>query len=156
MVKTDQSSLKFLWEQREIGTEYQRWVTKLMGFDFDILYNPGASNKVVDALSRRNNGMVGLGALWSTHRVDWDELDAEISKDPLLSSLREQVAKGEEVLKGFKLLNGHLCYKDRFVIPKKSIFIPSLMKEYHDSPIGGHLGNIKLMLGSLHTSFGKE
>lgn len=39
--------------------------------------------------------------------MDWAELDAEILGDPLLSSLREQIAMGEEVLKGFQLLNGN-------------------------------------------------
>lgn len=89
VVKTNQSSLKFLWEQREVGTEYHKWVTKLMGFDFDILYNLGASNKVVDALSRRSIVETAMGALWSTQSVDWAELDAEILGDPFLSSLRE-------------------------------------------------------------------
>lgn len=143
VVKTDQSSLKFLWEQREIGAEYQRRVTKFMGFDFDIVYNPGASNRVADALSRRHDEVVTLAALWSSQNVDWAELDAEIMRDPLLSSLRERVAKGEEVLTGFRLLNGQLWYKDHLVIPKNSTFIPSLLKEYHDSPIGGHTGEHK-------------
>lgn len=33
IVRTDQSSLRFLLDQRIIEAEYQRWITKIMGFD---------------------------------------------------------------------------------------------------------------------------
>ena len=51
-VKTNQQSLKHLLEQIEIHGDYQKWVMKLMGFDFSIDYNPGKNNLVVDALLR--------------------------------------------------------------------------------------------------------
>lgn len=38
LVRTDQQSLSYLTQQREISPDYQKWVTKLMGYSFDIQY----------------------------------------------------------------------------------------------------------------------
>lgn len=80
VVRTDQLSLKYILEQRVIGSDYQRQFSKLMGFDFEIQYRPGASNRVADALSRKefpiqcNNLQMGVWQLW-------DKLKDEISRD---------------------------------------------------------------------------
>ena len=51
-VRTDQQALKYLLEQR-IGTlAQQKWISKLLGYDFSMEYKSGKTNKVADALSR--------------------------------------------------------------------------------------------------------
>jgi len=53
-IKTDHQSLKFLLEQK-IGTPMQqKWITKLLGYDFVVEYNNVRDNSVADALSRRD------------------------------------------------------------------------------------------------------
>lgn len=70
VVRTDQQSLRYITQQKEIGAEFQKWVSKLMGYDFEIHYKPGLSNRVADALSRKTVGEVELGAIVAVHGVD--------------------------------------------------------------------------------------
>jgi hypothetical protein len=50
-IKIDHQSLKYFLEQHISSLEQQKWVTKLFGYDYEIIYNKGKENVVVDALS---------------------------------------------------------------------------------------------------------
>ncbi|XP_038704764.1 uncharacterized protein LOC120000718 [Tripterygium wilfordii] len=53
IIKTDHSSLKYFLDQRANTTFQQKWVSKLLGFDYEIQYRKGVENVVADALSRK-------------------------------------------------------------------------------------------------------
>lgn len=53
---TDHKSLKEILQQKIHTSEQQRYVRKLLGFDFSIEYKPGKQNVVTDALSRAPEG----------------------------------------------------------------------------------------------------
>lgn len=52
VVRTDQKSLKHLWKQKITTTAQEKWLVKLMGYNFTIDYKKGKDNVVADALSR--------------------------------------------------------------------------------------------------------
>ena len=53
----DQQPLKNLTEQVIQTLEQQKWISKLVGYEFDIIYRPGKNNEAVDALSRAPNAI---------------------------------------------------------------------------------------------------
>eukprot|EP01018_Ginkgo_biloba_P011642 Gb_37067 [translate_table: standard] len=53
-VKTDYDSLKYFLNQRLSSMEQLKWVSKVQGFDFEIIHKKGKENVVIDALSRKD------------------------------------------------------------------------------------------------------
>lgn len=60
-----------------MGHEYQKWISKPLGYDFKIKYKPRASSKVADALSGHDVGNMECGTLISKasiHGPSWKEI----------------------------------------------------------------------------------
>ncbi|KAI0524824.1 hypothetical protein KFK09_004212 [Dendrobium nobile] len=139
VVRTDQRSLKFLLEQRMVTEEHQRWLSKLLGYDFEIQYRPGVENKAADALSRCMEELqtVALSVPWM---LDWEAIREESARDESLGKIRTELLKEPGSHPGYSLEGDKLLYQGRFVMPRTSIHIPNLLHEFHGSAIGGHSG----------------
>ncbi|KAA0031986.1 Transposon Ty3-I Gag-Pol polyprotein [Cucumis melo var. makuwa] len=111
VVKTDQQSLKFLLEQRVIQPQHQRWVAKLLGYNFDVVYKPGLENKAADALSRVSP-TAHLNQLTASSLLDVSILRSEVDGDEKLQEIVAKLEEGEDVA-GFTMQNvfgGHSGY----------------------------------------------
>lgn len=117
IIRSDQQSLRFLTQQRKVNHEYKKWVTKLLGFDFEIQYRAGASNRVADALSRKHVGDVALNSLVIIPIVSWQRLDEEIKHDKALQTLRSDLLYEATKHPGYSLVEDRIFYKGRCVIP---------------------------------------
>lgn len=107
VVRTDQKSLKFLLEQREINMEYQRWLTKILGFDFDIHYKPGLENKAADALSRKSP-VTELFAVSVPVSIQLEEVGSEVERDSELSKLIQELTQDPSSHPDYTLVQGRL------------------------------------------------
>jgi hypothetical protein len=53
-IKIDHHSVKYFLEQRLSSLEKNKWLTKILGYDNEIIYKKGKYNIVYDALSRKH------------------------------------------------------------------------------------------------------
>lgn len=100
---------------------------KLLCYDFTIQYKHGPSNKATDALSRE----------FPPH--------AELSTLPLIvligltSTLKFSKILDQATYSGYSTEDQDMLkLKGRLVLPKGAFVIPTLLHEYHNSPIGEH------------------
>lgn len=142
VVRTDQKSLKFLLEQPEINMDYQRWLSKILGFGFKIQYKPGLENKAADALSRKGT-VSELLALSVPAALQLEEICGAVDKDPELSKLRDDVLSDPTSHPDYSVVQGCLLRSRKLVIPNGSPLVLTILTEFHDSKLGGHGGILK-------------
>jgi len=135
MMFTDQKSLKFLLEQRVVEKGQQKWLSKLMGYSFDIKYKVGSKNRIADMLSKKFHFSISFFVV-----AEWDGIETEILDVVKLKHIMQQLLMGEEVVIGFTLTNGRLMYKGRLVLARSSKWICKILAEFHSSKLGGHFG----------------
>jgi hypothetical protein len=70
-VKTNHDSLKYFLEQRLSSKEQQKWVTKILGYDLEILYKKGKQNVVLDALSGKDEDVEAFLCAILIIQPDW-------------------------------------------------------------------------------------
>eukprot|EP00253_Pinus_taeda_P017484 PITA_17484 len=70
-VKTDHDSLKYFLEQILSYEEKQKWVTKMLGYDFEIIYKKGKQNVVSNALSKKDDDVEALLCSISIIQPNW-------------------------------------------------------------------------------------
>jgi len=122
-------------EQCIVTPEQQKWVKKLLGYDYEITYKPGRDNNAADALSRVR-GSPSLDSLFVSHTLLWDTIKTEARTNPYMMTISSKVTANPGVPYSWR--NGLVCYKNRVVMPPHSTIIAQLLHEFHDSPSGGH------------------
>ncbi|KAJ0970323.1 hypothetical protein J5N97_023200 [Dioscorea zingiberensis] len=140
-VETDHQSLRALIHQTIQTPEQQRWLTKLLGFDFDIVHKPGVVNGPADALSRiPAASFSALTATSSPIAAIWDALRQSFKSTTASSTLFQEVQTHPESHPHFSIRDGLLFYKGRAYVPPESALHRLLLTEFHNSPLGGHAG----------------
>ncbi|KAI5436327.1 hypothetical protein KIW84_022705 [Lathyrus oleraceus] len=138
-VHTDQKSLKFITEQRVMGEDQQKWLSKLIGYDFEVKYKPGKENSAADSFSRQ----MQYSHITTVQSEAWNGLEEEVQRDEKLKGIVQALLADPLSQKGFQLKGGRLYYEGRIVVPKGSPRISWILNEFHDTAVGGHSGYLR-------------
>ncbi|XP_071714137.1 uncharacterized protein [Rutidosis leptorrhynchoides] len=138
-IKTDHVSLKYLMDQRFSTPTQMKWLPKLMGYDYEIVYKQGCDNVVVYALSR----VEGIGTLFQIHvtNIGTDMLarvQASVDQDVDLQQLITKLQQNGNMSKLYVLGNGRLTRKGKLVVGNDSQLRLEILNHYHTSSSGGH------------------
>jgi hypothetical protein len=143
-VKIDHDSLKYFLEQRLSLEEQQKWVTKILGYDFEIIYKKGKKNVVADALSRKDEDVEAFLCAISIIQPDWIiEARDEWKNDENMWTLIQRLQQDSSASDTFTWKNDSLWYKDHLYLCKNSQLKQKVLLELHTSPVGGHSGFLK-------------
>jgi hypothetical protein len=135
-VVTDHMSLKHFLTQPRLSARQARWAEFMQEFEMKITHRPGKLNQAADALSRRPD------------HVELNNVSRIEVNDELLNRIREMYSDSSKKSAIIKLINGitesddGLLLKDgnRIFVPSDDGIRQSIMKEYHDTPVSGHVG----------------
>ena len=154
-VYTDHFSLQYLRNQSELSKLQARWMEKLSTFDFEIIYKPGRTNIVADALSRKPQiNVLNLQAIDSNVK---DKLIMELKKDINFRDIYNKLINKEKIdekdefkYKHYKIKDNILTYsviendedEERICIPNGEIK-SKILNDYHNSVVAGHMGYLR-------------
>eukprot|EP00253_Pinus_taeda_P024893 PITA_24893 len=139
-IRRGHHSLKYFLEQCLSSPQQNKWLAKMSGYDYEIIYKKGKDNRVADALSRQFEEESTLLAI-SLPIPEWiEEARKEWLSHPGLSQLISQLQADPNSTKGYSWQDDILRYKDKVVISPTSTFKSHFLAELHSFPIARHSG----------------
>jgi hypothetical protein len=142
-IKTDHQSLKYFLEQCISSQEQQKWVTKLFGYDYEIIYKKDKDNVVANALSRKYEEEGSLCSLSFIVPYWLQAVHQEWLQDPKSSHLIQQLQTKASAPLGYSWIQDELRYKGHLYLSKQSKLKSTVLSELHATPTVGHPGFTK-------------
>ncbi|KAL5796687.1 hypothetical protein ACOSQ2_001507 [Xanthoceras sorbifolium] len=159
-IVTDQQALRHLLQQKIVTPEQQKFMVKLLGFEYDIVYQPGKENKVADALSRKEGSPMmwtvyeeespGLAALSGAEWKIWDKIREAVKMDAKTQEICRKMENKDEGVERYKINNGLVYYKSYLYVPDVPGLRHEILAHFHESKEGGHSGWLRTYMKIKH------
>jgi hypothetical protein len=131
-----------------VGTPFQqKWITKLLGYNFVVEYKKGVTNKVANALSRREatDKEITLSSL-SIPTSSWIiDLKHQYTKDEGLQKLLAKWHNDELDTHKWSFRDDLLLYKNKITLGQSPQLKAQVLAFVHSDPSAGHSGYEKTL-----------
>jgi hypothetical protein len=118
-------------------------VTKLFGYDYEIIYKKGKSNVLVDTLLRKYEEEVSLFSLSFIVPYCLQVVRQEWLQDPKIYRMIQQLQHHSPNTLGYSCHNEEIRYKVRLYLSNQSQLKPMLLYNLNASPTTGYSRFIK-------------
>ena len=141
---TDHQPIKYFLEQRITTPQQQKWLVKLLGYNYSVEYRPGSQNNAFDALSRKAELQPLMG-------ISFPIFDCILAfqqlypTDPSVKDIwHASLQSPDTTIRGFSVVNGVLHYKQRIFVPSTSPWCSKILEGFYSSLLGGHSGLLRI------------
>lgn len=141
IIRTDQQSIKYIMEQKVTTAFQQRWISKLLGLDYEIQYKKGAENKVADALSRKDFSSIEFQGMTMIKPKWLEEVVLSYESDPMRQKILVAKAIDSNSYPEFSKVGDILRYNSRILVGSNSTLRNLIISNLHSYALGGHSGN---------------
>nr|GEY22824.1 hypothetical protein [Tanacetum cinerariifolium] len=140
VIKTNHQALKHILEQKECNPTLQKWLSKLIGLQYSVLYQQGKENVVADALPRKDFSDAACWAI-SSVQTEWkDRIHRSVVVDGKLQGIIAGLKEFLDVSSAYSVQDEVLYKKEKVVVGDDPVLKMDLIKKFHDSALGGHSG----------------
>ncbi|CAM8889943.1 unnamed protein product [Rhodiola kirilowii] len=141
VVITDHQPLRTLLTQTVHTPEQQRWIIKLLGFDFEVKYRPGAENGHADALSRHTAVVcMSLNGVSRPVMGILRALRILVENQPQAQQLYQAIINEPEKHADYRAKDVIILHRDRIYVPDDVALKELILHEFHDTLGAGHAG----------------
>ncbi|GJY22336.1 putative reverse transcriptase domain-containing protein [Tanacetum coccineum] len=146
MVFTDQKSLQYILNQKELNMRQRRWIKLLSDYDCEIRYHPGKVNVVADALSQKERiKPLRVRASVITVHNDLPKIILEAQKEAMKKKNVRTKNLGRLIKQIFEFRpDGTRCFGNRVWLPRFGGLRDLIMHELHKSKYSIHPGSDKI------------
>ncbi|KAF0744080.1 hypothetical protein Ae201684_001343 [Aphanomyces euteiches] len=159
VVYTDHASLRYAVKTPHISEHMAPWFSFFAEYNVTVEYKPGRENVFADALSRRPANLgpetTELSVVYHVHSDLYDRIRRGYRNDPAMKAIMAQLSGTTSrsgptsTLERYSIRDGLLFHQltrtttPRVAVPCDADLCSELVKEFHDTPSGGHLGRDK-------------